>query len=206
MAADIQSSFIPKQVLTKEPRPRREPLGLFFLLSLVVLFIILLFFAGAYVYRTTLESDINRACPSANPGAIEGCGLVASIEARRQSLDQTLILKIERLDKLLKRAASILDNHRTLLPVFRFLEAETLQTIRYSSFGQTGSSLNLRGSARNYEGIALQSIIFAGNSRVKDFVFSDLNADAGGRVSFSLKLEVDPKLLNYFDDLLSSPS
>ena len=66
--------------------------------------------------------------------------------------------------------------------------------------------MNLRGSAKNYEGIALQSIIFAENSRVKDFVFSDLNVEAGGRVSFSLKLEVDPKWLNYFDDLLSSPS
>ncbi len=211
MATDIQSSFIPKQVLVKESRPRREPLGLFFLLSLVVLFIVLLFLGGVYVYRSTLDSEINRPCPSVNPGAIEGCGLIASIEARRQSLDQTLILRIERLDKLLKRAAVILDNHRTLLPVFRFLEDQTLQTIRYSSFSQTGASLNLRGSAQNYEGIALQSIIFAENSRVensrvKDFVFSDLNVDAGGRVNFSLKLEVNPKLLNYFDDLLARPS
>lgn len=206
MVADIHSSFIPKQVLTKEVRPRREPLGLFFLLSLVVLVIALFFFGGTYIYRSTLENDINRDCPSANPGAIEGCGLVASIEARRQSLDQALILKIERLDKLLKRAAAILDNHRTLLPVFRFLEEKTLQTIRYSSFSQTGTSLTLRGSAKDYEGIALQSIIFAGNSLVKDFVFSDLNVDASGRVNFSLKLEVDSKLLNYFDDLLADLS
>ncbi|MBI2100517.1 MAG: hypothetical protein HYT47_00635 [Candidatus Vogelbacteria bacterium] len=206
MASNIQSSFIPKQALTKEPRPRREPLGLLFLLSLVVLIIAILFLGGAYVYRSTLESDINRDCPSANPSAIEGCGLVASIEVRRQSLDQALILKIERLDKLLRRAAAILGDHRTLLSVFRWLEDETLQTIRYASFSQTGASLNLRGSARNYEGIALQSIVFSENSRVKDFVFSDLNVDAGGRVNFNLKLEVDPKLLNYLDALLSAPA
>ncbi|MBI2097580.1 MAG: hypothetical protein HYT46_01435 [Candidatus Vogelbacteria bacterium] len=205
MAADIQSSFIPKQVLTKEPRPRREPLGLFFLLSLVVLVVALLFFGGVYVYRATLDSEINRNCPSANPGAIEGCGLLASIEVRRQSLDQALILKIERLDKLLKRAVAILNNHRTLLPVFRLLEAETLQTVRYSSFSQTGPGLTLRGSAKNYEGIALQSIIFSEDRRVADFIFSDLNIDSAGRVSFNLKLDLAPAVLSYFGDLTAEP-
>lgn len=199
MEQNIQSSFIPKQVLTKEARPRRESLGLFFLLSFVTLIIVLLFFGGAYGYKRYLDQAINRPCPSSNtPGAVEGCGLLASLEVRRQSLNQQeLILKIERLDKQLKRATVLLDSHRTLLPVFQFLEDETLQSIRYSSFNQDGANLTLRGAARNYEGIALQSIVFSGHRTVKDFVFSDLNADAAGRVSFSLKLDLDPILLSY---------
>ena len=84
------------------------------------------------------------------------------------------------------------------------MEDETLQSIRYSTFGQTASALNLRGTARNYEGIALQSIVFSQDQRVKDFVFSELNADAAGRVGFNLKLDLDPSLFNYADHLLTA--
>lgn len=205
MTAEVQTSFIPKQALTKEVRPlRREPFGLFSVLATVVLLVALIFLAGVYFWRAKLSRDIERPCPSANPGSTAGCGLVASIEAVRQSIEQKQIEIIEQFDKKLKRAGVILNNHRTFLPSFEFLEAETLQSIRYTSFNQTGASLNLRGSAANYEGIALQSIIFAADRRrVKDFVFSDLNADVGGRVAFNLKLDLDPQQLSYFEALSS---
>ena len=191
MDKDIQSSFIPKQVLSKEPVRRREPTSLFLLLSFVVLVIAGLFFGGAYSYQLILQGKIDK--------------LLTSLEVRRQSLVQlSLIEKIERLDKQLKRAVTLLDGHRTLLAVFKFLEDETLQSIRYSSFSQIGSSVTLRGLARNYEGVALQSIIFADDERVTDFVFSDLNVDATGHVSFNLKLDLDPSLFSYGNYLASS--
>ena len=109
--ADVQSSFIPKQVLTSQARPRREPLGLFFALTLVVAVLSVLFFAGVYLYRSSLQSQIERDCPSVDPTAVEGCGLLASLEVRRRSLEQPLIVKIEQLDKQLEQAATLLNSH-----------------------------------------------------------------------------------------------
>ena len=205
MANEIQSSFIPKQVLTKDARPRAEPFGLFFVLAVVILLITLLFFGGAFVYKNMLAAEINRPCPSANADSVAGCGLLASIDVHRRAIEEEQILAIETLNKQLKRAQSILNEHRTFLPIFKFLEEQTLKSIRYTSLTQTGASLTLRGQARDYEGVARQSIVFmAANRDIEDFVFSDLSADAAGRVSFNLKLDLNPKLLSYSEALISS--
>ena len=200
MEKDVQSSFIPKQALQSGPRTVHQPIGLFLLLSLVVLIIALIFLGGAYGYRFWLSDQINHSCPSES-GDIEGCGLLASLERRRQSLRQDSILGFELLDKQLRRAQEIVEQHRTLLPALRFLEDETLQSIKYTSFSQSGPVLDLKGVAKSYEGVALQSIELAGNQLVKDFIFSDVNADQAGNVAFGLKLTLDPSLFSYVKNL-----
>ena len=76
---DIQSSFIPKQVLTPDLRARKQPVGLFLLLSVVVLIISVLFLGGVYAYKFKINDDINGACPTDDPNDTNGCGLIASI-------------------------------------------------------------------------------------------------------------------------------
>ena len=200
MEKDIQSSFIPKQVLQSGPRAVNQPIGLFLLLSLVVFIIALIFLGGAYGYRFWLSDEINHSCPSESDD-IEGCGLLASLERRRESLRQDSILGFELLDKQLRLASEIMERHQTLLPVLRFLENETLQSIKFTSFNQTGTTLDLKGVARSYEGVALQSNELAGNRLIESFVFSDVNADTLGNVSFSLKLTLVPSLFSYVKNL-----
>src|SRR3989344_680347 len=161
MDKEVQTSFIPKQVLSTGSRSTRQPVGLFLLLSIVVLIVALLFLGGAYAYRFKLTDDINRPCSSDSGDELAGCGLNASIAVRRESLDPDSIAGFELLDKQLRRASEILDQHKTLLPVLAFLEAQTLQSIKYTSFNQTGTVLDLKGVAKSYEGVALQSIEFA---------------------------------------------
>ena len=204
MEKEIQPSFIPKQALSSGPRTTNQPVGLFLLLSLVVLIIALFFLGGAYAYRFWLTDQINHPCLSEAPAGsddIEGCGLEASLARRRESLSEESILGFETLDKQLRRATEIIDQHRTLLPVLRFLEDQTLQSVKYTSFSQTGATIDLKGVAKSYEGVALQSIELANNQSVKDFVFSDVNADQAGNVSFSLKLTLDSALFSYVINL-----
>lgn len=202
---DIQSSFIPKQTLSTGPRVIRQPIGLFLLLSLVVLIVALLFLGGAYAYRFFLTDEIDRPCPSESGSALEGCGLKASLERRRASLNSDSIARFETLDKQLRRATEIVNQHKTLLPVLRFLEDQTLRSVKYTSFNQTGNIVDLKGVAKSYEGVALQSIELEkelSNSRlVKDFVFSDVNADQAGNIGFTLKLTLDPILFSYVKNL-----
>jgi len=191
---DIQSSFIPKQALTKEsPARRRELPGLFTLLSLVILISAIVFFGGTYYYKLSVQSDVDK--------------VTQSLEVRRRNLSvqESLMPQIERLDKQLKRAVSLLDGHNTLSMVFRFLERRTLQSIRYNSFSQQGETLNIRGTAANYEGIALQSNIFAKEQVAKDFVFSDLNTTSSdNRVGFNLQIEFSPLLFSYKAELAAT--
>ena len=84
MEREIQPSFIPKQVLQSGSRTIHQPISLFLLLSIVVLIIALLFLGGAYGYRFWLADIINHPCPSESTD-INGCGLVASLERRRES-------------------------------------------------------------------------------------------------------------------------
>ncbi len=205
MDKEVQSSFIPKQVLSTGSRSVHQPVGLFLLLSFVVLIVALLFLGGAYAYRFKLTDDIERPCPSDSGEELKGCGLNASIAVRRESLDPASISGFEILDKQLRRATEILDQHKTLLPALSFLETQTLKSIKYTSFSQTGTVFDLKGAAKSYEGVALQSIEFAneinGSRLIKDFVFSDVNADQTGNVNFSLKLTLDPSLFSYVKNL-----
>lgn len=200
MEKDIQNSFIPKQSLSRDARPT-QPIGLFLLLSLMVLIIALLFLGGAYVYRFKLTDDINHPCSSVSGNELEGCGLLPSLEIRRQSLREDLIAGFELLDKQLRLASEIINQHTTLLPVLSFIEGETLKSIKYTSFSQTGVDLNLNGVAKSYEGVALQSIELSKNPLIKDFIFSGVNADQTGNVSFALKVTLDPSLFSYVRNL-----
>lgn len=199
---NVQPSFIPKQALSTGTRSVRQPIGLFLLLSLVVLIIALLFLGGAYAYRFKITDDINRPCASVSGNELAGCGLTASLERVRDSLSQDSIIGFEALDKQLRRAQEIVDQHQTVLPVLDFLEKETLQSIKYTSLNQTGVILNLKGVAKSYEGVALQSMEFSNNQLITNFVFSDVNADLAGNVSFSLKLTLDPSLFSYVKNLV----
>ncbi|HEY4476684.1 MAG TPA: hypothetical protein VJB69_01760 [Candidatus Paceibacterota bacterium] len=205
MEKDIQSSFIPKQTLSVGPRAVRQPMGLFLLLSLIVLIIALLFLGGAYAYRFFLTDEIERPCPSESGEALQGCGLLASLARRRETLNPDSIIRFETLDRQLRRATEIVDQHKTLLPVLRFIEEQTLQSIKYTSFNQMGNTLDLRGVAKSYEGVALQSIEFANNQAlglIETFVFSDVNADQAGNVGFTLKLTLAPSLFSYLKNLV----
>ena len=193
MEKDIQTSFIPKQSLSRDARSSGQPIGLFLLLSLVVLIVALLFLGGAYFYRFKLTDEINRPCSSVSGNELEECGLLPSLTIRRESLRENDIIAFELLDKQLRLADEIIKQHTTLLPVLSFIEGETLKSIKYTSFSQTGVDLNLNGVARNYEGVALQSIELSKNPLIKDFIFSGVNADQQGNVSFALKLTLDQR-------------
>lgn len=201
MERDVQTSFIPKQSLSIDARPK-ETVGLFLLLSIVVLIIALLFLGGAYGYRFYLTNEINRPCASDSGNELDSCGLLASLEKSKQSLGNESISEFELLDKQLRRAGEIVNEHKTFLPVFQFLEDETLQSVRYTSLNQTGTTLDLKGVAKSYEGVALQSIEFFEQPQVvENFLFSDVNADATGNVGFSLKLTLNPSLFSYVKNL-----
>jgi hypothetical protein len=194
MPNELQSSFIPKQNLTKTVTRRQAPVGLLTLLAFLILGVSVLLFAGAFAYKQLLYQEINRKCSSNS----KGCGLVASIELERKKLDYDLLKRFRQFDAKSKIAKSVLDKHATMLPLFTLLNKTTLETIQYTRFTFTPAGVNIEGVATSYEDIALQSQVFGDHPKeIKSFIFSGLNLDQRGNVTFKLLMTIDPSILSY---------
>ena len=53
----------------------------------------------------------------------------------------------------------------------------------------------MQGVARSFNALAAESAAFADDKRIKRAIFSAITADKGGLVRFSLRAELDPKIL-----------
>lgn len=202
---DTQSSFIPKHSLTAADRHRPPTVGLFSLVSTLIFVVSLLFLGGAYAFKFFLSNEINRPCTETDLTSTANCGLAERLERVHSNLQNDLILDFRNKDAKMKAAWTILEEHRTILPILKFLEDYTLKTVSYTRLDFHDDELTMAGVAKSYESIALQSDLFQNSPKLVDtFLFSELRPDAAGRVSFSLKIKLRPGITdyqNYLDSL-----
>lgn len=198
MDTQIQTSFIPKQsVNTTKNKESRTPSSLISTASFIILFSSIILAVGAYGFKFYYSYSINRPCPNPNQIQTAGCGLIASLEVDKRNLDEDLLKKMQRFDNKIKAGQTILNNHKTLIPLFDTLGSLTLKTVRYSSFGLKDNEVTISGSANSYEDIAIQSKIFETNKNLISPLFSNLDLDTKGDVTFKLTFKVVPELLSY---------
>ena len=55
----------------------------------------------------------------------------------------------------------------------------------------------LRGWAKSFNEVALQSDSFAGEKFIQEPIFSDINLDESGNILFSFSAILDPSLISY---------
>lgn len=203
MPEQFQTSFIPKETISgssapKKPTSSKRPLGLLNLVAILTLVLSLLLWGGVYVAKVYLEQEINQPCDTTDGGVDQVCGLRVSLSKAKESLGESVLVRIERFDLRLSIANRLLKNHIILEPLFaEVLAPLTLQTIQYQSFNYRDNILILEGVGKSYADIAVQSRALAGERRIKDFIFYDLDANSRGQILFKLKMEIDPSLLLY---------
>lgn len=201
MDSKISTSFIPKESIRPNAlRSRREPISIVVLVSLLILAVSVIYFAGIYAYRYIVYNEINSPCQDLGNGNSQ-CGLKESLDRTVRELQLAKLADLKRLDTKLKNGATVLNNHQTLKPFFDLLSQLTVQNIQYKKFQfAKGNNFELSGVAKSYEDIAYQQKVFAGEQGQKyisNFTFSDFDLDPKGNVLFKLVLTVDPKLLSY---------
>ena len=190
---ELPASFIPKKTIEENPLRRSNPTDFFSLIATIVFLISLLALLGVFIAETLYKKN-----------KVE---LDSRIEREKTAFDTRAILDLERISKRLSIANELLTESSHLFPsrIFTLLENATLRTVRYSGFeyriergaGSQKILVNLEGEARDYAAIALQSDIFSDNQYVLDHVFSSLNTDRTGNISFDLSILVDPKIFVY---------
>lgn len=191
MEPKFQSSFIPKGPLatagvasSTSRTARRSILGV---LAGIVFTIAIVLGLAVFGYEFYLNRNIGR--------------MASNLAVARESLEPEVIERISNLDQRIISTKNLLDKHITLSPLFDYLGNSTLRTVRFSQFAfqttEKGLEVAMRGQARGYSAVALQSEIFNKSPYFKSPIFADLDLDEQGNVTFSFRANIDPSIISY---------
>lgn len=190
MDTRLRTSFIPKKtlILKSETGGGRVSINLFLSFGMIVFFLMIALAAGVYLYEVVIQKKI----------ADEGVAL----EKAKKAFEPSLIADVKRLDSRITAGKTILGNHTVVLPIFDMLEALTLKTVRFTKFDYKNTKggnpvIKLGGEAKSYASVALLSDSFAGDTRIKNPVFSNLNLNETGGVVFSFQASLDPTMVSF---------
>jgi len=83
---------------------------------------------------------------------------------------------------------------------FDALESLTLQNVQFTDMklsvaGDHTATLEMTGTAKNFNALAAQSNAFAADKRIKRAIFSDITITDSKLVSFKLSADVDSQLI-----------
>jgi hypothetical protein len=191
MDQNFQTSFIPKKPMVEERVVSSRPVGFFFVVSIIILFIVLLGTGGLYFYGLSVKNNNTK--------------MQSSLQLAQNSFEPSKINELKILDERLGAANEILSNHIMVTPVLGELEKITMQSVRFTKFSYdlgTGKNANnidikMSGVAVGYRSVALQSDLFSQDKNLIDPVFSNLTLDNSGNVLFDLEFSVVPSFVNY---------
>lgn len=188
MDGKFQTSFIPKKPVVSSDRARSSGMSLFMVVSIFIFVVSLalagLVFAGQKYLSSQLEKDKE------------------SFAKAQEIFDSLTVETLVKLDKRIVSAKKILNKHIAILPIFNFLESKTLKNIRFNKVEMSllengGVLLDMKGEAKNFSAVALQSDVFAESKELKNPIISDIDLTLTGGVSFNFKSETDPSLVLY---------
>jgi len=187
MSPNFQSSFIPKESVTKETFKKKKT-GLLGVLVVLLFIGSIVAYIGLYVYKGMVKSEIENL-------------KVQLVEAEK-NVDKKTIDELSQFSKKLNFAKTIVLKHQVVSKFLDTLASSTVSALQFESFSygnleQGKLDVNLEGKATGYSSIALQEDIFSKNKFFKSLTFSDLMLANKGLVSFKLLVSVDPQISIY---------
>ncbi len=190
MEQNFQTSFIPKKPIIEDRVRPGQPVNIFTIVAVFLLFAAGIATGGLYFYKGTLTKSIDK--------------MKEDLDRAKGRFEPEVLGQLQVLDKRLKASTEILSNHIAVSPIFQALGVITLSTVRYTEFSyDLGTSagddvsVKMSGSAIGYRSVALQSDLFLKNKNIIDPVFSNLVLDDKGNVLFDLNFKVDAQFVDY---------
>ena len=196
MEQNFQTSFIPKNSIVKERVIVTQSVSLFTIVSLFIFLTIVVGTGGLYFYKGSLQKNVSK--------------MKNTLSLAQNRFEPSIITSLSALDRRLNASNEILSKHVAVTPIFEALQEITMKTMRFTSFSYTlptdGSGrvlVKLTGVGIGYKSVALQADLFSGNKNFIDPIFSNLQLDDKGNVTFEVTFSVDPSLVNYKQNLLT---
>ena len=155
-------------------------------IALVVLGIAILLSGGVFAYGHYL--------------AAQSVQKAAQIDVAQKSVSQDTVEGYLRVSNRLRSAETVLSGHVMLSQFFDLLESLTLSNVRLTSVSismneDRSADVKMTGVAKNFNALAAQSAAFANDARIKQAIFSGINADKNGVVTFSVTATLDSRLV-----------
>lgn len=194
----VTTSFIPKESLIAERGPRPQKRSSFAFINLIAGFVLVasvLISGGMFLFKTYTVSSIQSKRDS--------------LEKQRAAFEPATIEELARLDRRLLAAEKLLKSHVALSILFTDLEARTGTNLRFKTFkyepaGSGRTAIQMSGTAKSFNSVALQSEAFGKSVILKDPIFSNLNLDQSGNVVFDFTAFIDPARVSYAASIVDS--
>lgn len=196
MDPQVPASFIPKKPLTAGASARGNLGGIFALLALLIFIASVVAAGGTFLYTQYLTTAI--------------ASKDDSLKRAEAAYDPGVIQDLTRLDARITEAKTLMDKHVALTSLFNFISGLTLESVQFTSFSyetaQDGSvSIDMKGLAKDFSAVALQSDQFGSNRALKNVVFSGIAVGSQGTVTFEVTATVDPSVLSYRKSIATQP-
>lgn len=188
MAPNFQSSFIPKDPVAAPEVFQKKKAGLVGVL-VVSLFIASITIAVLlYFYKGIVKGDIE--------------SMQNQLIDAEKSIDKKTISEMSNFSKKLDTIKSIVSKHQVIASLMNNLASSTVSTVYFSDFDYSNNdrgvaTVSMKGKALGYGAVAQQEEVLVKNKYFKSVVFSNLNLDDKGFVSFDLVISVDPQITTY---------
>lgn len=201
METEFRTTFIPKKPIvpqsTQTQIPVSKPVGIFFVIAVIIFVVSLIIAGSAYGYKAYLQKDV--------------ADLSNQLTIVQRNLDPNTIKEFTVMDKRLRNSETLLNQHIVTSPLFSVLGATTLPTVRYTkmdmSFNEAGDlAVTMSGESDGYRSIALQSQALAQNATLNDTIFSNFTVTPKGRVSFDVAFVIPKTDLVFTKNLDKNPA
>lgn len=200
MENEFRTTFIPKKPIvpqsSQSSAPVSKPVGILFVVSVIIFIASLAIAGGMYGYKAYLEKQV--------------VDLSNSLNLVQKNLDPNTIKEFTVMDKRLRNSETLLNQHVITSPLFYVLGVTTLPTIRYTkmdmSFNEAGNlAVTMSGESDGYRSIALQSQALSQNANLSDTIFSNFTVTPKGRVSFDVAFTIPKADLSFSKNLADNP-
>lgn len=186
LSPGIPTSFVPRQPQPQGRQPRTRAQNLFFSATLVIAGLAIAASVGTYLYDRYLLHVVESKAEE--------------LAIAQRSVDQEQVEEFVRLRDRLEHGETLLENHIAVTQVLDVLEAQTLQTVRYTSLEldvteDHTAQLEIEGTARNFNALAAQSNAFASEKGIRRAIFSGIEVNENTTVNFVLTADLDSRLL-----------
>lgn len=184
----IPTSFVPRPATSLSSQTRADFSGAFGLFAYAILGVVFLLVLGVFFYGRILASS-NDSKDKA-------------LQAAEASIDSRAVENFARLRNRLMNSKTLLDGHVAFSGFFSSLEKVLPATVRFTalhlSFDTTGASrVEGGGIAKSFNSLAAASTAFAADGRIKDAIFSNININRDGSVSFVFTATLDSKIIAF---------
>jgi hypothetical protein len=160
--------------------------NIFLIASLIFAGLIVAIAVGVFLYDRLLQHTLTAK--------------QTELATAQASVNEDTVEEFVRLRDRLSSGKDLLNNHVELSQFFTSLESLTLQNVGFTSMklsiaGDKSAKLQMEGTARNFNALAAQSNVFAGEKRIKRAIFSGITLNDQKQVEFTLTADIDPRLI-----------